>query len=457
MTIFTKWMDYWSQFTEKLLSRTIGIIVMLWYTAYMITQISWKYFLLLMIVWVVFNLFALKFRNVGLKYRIIMYDMIADYNRKVLRFIMSKHEIMQNNRWEREAASIWKHIWEINKMARIRWPFEHFSYNSMEIGIVLIKIAVMFWVGKMVFGWQASIWEFVGIVALLWYLSSTSQAFIDMIKDYMKNGINLKRFWEFIDTAPRIHNLHIWKSYIHKNWDIKVKNITYAYEKSNVFKNFSLSLRWWTKTAFVWASGSGKTTLIKLIAGYLNPNIWEICIDNNCLSETKLIDYYKKVWYLTQEPSIFDGTVYENLVYALDEKPEIEAVNKVISLSKCEFIFEFENGLETEIGERWVRLSGWQRQRLAIAKIMLKNPDIILLDEPTSALDSFNEEQINIAIHNLFDGKTVIVVAHRLQTVKNADRILVFEEWKIIEEGTHGELIQFWGKYKRMLDLQSGF
>jgi len=132
-------------------------------------------------------------------------------------------------------------------------------------------------------------------------------------------------------------------------------------------------------------------------------------------------------------------------------------INEIIKLSKCEFIREFEKWLETEIWEKWVRLSGGQKQRLAIAKIMLKNPNIIFLDEPTSALDSFNEELVSEALNNLFKWKTVIVVAHRLQTVKSADKILLFEQWNIIEEGTHYELIKLNWKYKKMLDLQSGF
>jgi len=124
-------------------------------------------------------------------------------------------------------------------------------------------------------------------------------------------------------------------------------------------------------------------------------------------------------------------------------------VRKAIKLSKCEFIYDLPDGLKTEIGERWVRLSWGQRQRLAIAKIFLKNPEIILLDEPTSALDSFSEEAITEAMHNLFEHRTVIIIAHRLQTVKEADDIIVFDEWKIVERWTHKSLISHKGKYNK--------
>jgi ABC-type multidrug transport system fused ATPase/permease subunit len=190
-------------------------------------------------------------------------------------------------------------------MDRKKWPFEHVAFNSMEVGITIVKLAIMFWIWKMVFGGQATMWELVGIVTLIGYLSSTSQSFMDMIWEYMKNGVNLTRFWEFLDTTPRIKNLHIWKKYSHSRWNIEIKNLSYSYERNKIFDDFSLTLQGCTQTAFVWASGSGKSTLIKLIAGYLSPHSWDVFIDWNALSSIKLSDYYKKVWYLTQDPSIF--------------------------------------------------------------------------------------------------------------------------------------------------------
>ena len=134
-----------------------------------------------------------------------------------------------------------------------------------------------------------------------------------------------------------------------------------------------------------------------------------------------------------------------------------DKIHEIIKLSKCEFIYDFEKWLETEIGERWVRLSWWQRQRLAIAKIMLKDPKIIILDEPTSALDSFSEELITKAMNNLFTWRTVLVIAHRLQTVKHADEIIVIDNGEIQERGKHSELVEKNWIYNRMLELQSGF
>ena len=195
---------------------------------------------------------------------------------------------------------------------------------------------------------------------------------------------------------------------------------------------------------------------MKLIAGYMRSNSWQLLIDGQEINSLRLDSYYPHIWYLTQEPSVFDGTIEENLLYGTRQKPTKIDIEAAINLSECHFIYELEKWLKTEIGERWVRLSGWQKQRLAIAKIFLKNPEIILLDEPTAALDSYSEEKVAAAFEHLFQGRTVIVIAHRLQTVKSADDIIVMEKWKIVERGTHKELLKLWKKYAGMVDLQSG-
>lgn len=185
------------------------------------------------------------------------------------------------------------------------------------------------------------------------------------------------------------------------------------------------------------------------------PTSWELLIDNQDITSIRLDSYYPHIWYLTQEPSVFDGTIEENLLFGTRKKPTKKDIEKAIELSECQFVYELEHGLSTEIGERWVRLSWGQKQRLAIAKIFLKNPEIILLDEPTAALDSYSEEKVARAFEHLFEWRTVIVVAHRLQTVKSADDIIVLEKGRIAERGTHKELLKLWKKYAGMVDLQS--
>ena len=281
---------------------------------------------------------------------------------------------------------------------------------------------------------------------------------LDFIKNFTKEFAEVQNLWDFFDSTPRIEWYEEGKEFIHKLWKIELKNIAYGYEENKkIFEDFHVTLEWEKITALVWPSGWGKSTLVKLISGYIRPDSWDILIDNQNLTEVSLKSYYGDVGYLTQEPSVFDGTVRENLLYAVWEDTDEKQIETVIKLAHCEFIYELPEGLDTEIGERGIKLSGWQKQRLAIAKIFLKDPKIIILDEPTSALDSVSEQKITEAMHNLFQWRTVIVIAHRLQTVKNADDIIVIESGKIIERGTHASLTRKKWFYKQMLDLQSGF
>ncbi len=335
------------------------------------------------------------------------------------------------------------------------------NYLIPNLLVFLLYLCLFYIVGYGIFDTTYTFSDFVFFASTLSLLDWTLEVSSTAIKDFFQDYSQIEQLWETFDRIPK--NLYTeGKDFTYIQWNIIVQKVNFWYEDNSVFDNFSLELKWGTKTAFVGESGWGKTTLIKLLAGYLRTDSGEIIIDGQKLSEVKLTDYYRHIGYLTQEPSVFDGTVWENLTYALDDNQEEDdqreqRIHEIIQLAKCEFIYEFEHWLQTEIGERWVRLSGWQKQRLAIAKIMLKNPNIILLDEPTSALDSFNEELVTEALHNLFKWRTVIVVAHRLQTVKNADRILYIEWGQVIEDGTHTSLIKKNGNYKKMLDLQSGF
>ncbi len=287
------------------------------------------------------------------------------------------------------------------------------------------------------------------------------------------NQFKIKTMNEFLD-GPQIIWYEWWIEIAYKNQSIACKNISFTYSKWGIiFKNFNLSIAWGKITALVGSSWAWKSTLIKIIAGYLHPEQWAVCIGDhelpnvNNLSQGNYISlesYYKHIGYLTQEPSVFDGSIRDNLMYATSDKHiSDDELQKIILLSKCERIYNLKDQLDTQIGEKWIKLSGGQRQRLAIAKIMIKNPNIILLDEPTSALDSFAEEEVTNAMNNLFEWRTVIIIAHRLQTVKHADSIIVLgneynKEWaQILEQWNHAELLAKWWYYAKMLELQSGF
>lgn len=373
-----------------------------------------------------------------------------------VKILMSKFEILQNWKLESELDKqeilINDRIKLRQKANREKYIWHLLSFVSNDSFRVWIYLTVWIWV----IYWQYSLAYLVLIIQLLIMLSRNIWDIRNVMRKYYRIIVDIEKLRELFENIPKI-DVESWSQFKPWKCNIQIKNLSFAYNNNLVFNNFSLDIAWWTKTALVWDSWGWKSTLMKLIAWYISPTSWDIIIDSQKLSQVNLISYYKNIWYLTQEPSVFDWTIYDNLTYALDYEPTEKELQNIISLSQCEFIWDFEKKLQTQIWERGVRLSWWQKQRLAIAKIMLKNPKIILLDEPTSALDSQNEELVTKALNNLFQNKTVIVIAHRLQTVKNANEILYIANWKIIERWSHEQLYKLWWEYYKLVELQSGF
>ncbi len=459
ISIIQKWILSWINILGNFCwewSQRFFTIVIIFFTV-------WKINIYVMLIWIIVLIFCIfwvyLFYPKASKWRKKWKEIDVEIDRLAVLHIMNKFEIFQNNKQNEETNKIFEknNEWFWYRVKEKLW--QGLSYNWIEYFLSVAIIFTAFYFSFLIFQWKSNFWNFVLFTWLATLLWNQIRSFTEISKNFADNYIHVEKMNEMLERIKeKDKEKDKGKSnFVFKNWDIQVKNINFAYDKNPVFSNFSMQIAWWTKTAFVWESWWWKSTMIKLLAWYIKVDSWDIIIDWQKLSSIKISDYYKHIWYLTQDPSVFDWSIYDNLTYALKNPPKNEELEKVIKLSKCEFIFEFKNWLKTEIWERWIRLSWWQKQRLAIAKIMLKNPNIILLDEPTSALDSFNEELLNKALNNLFKWKTVIIIAHRLQTVKEAQRIILFEKWKIIEDWTHKELIKLNWKYKKMLDLQSGF
>lgn len=384
-------------------------------------------------------------------------DIWIKLNRTLVRIIMSKFEILQNNKIAREI----KHIKDFMNQIIFRNKKESKWYiiasDLPRFIIDIIKVWILARYGIQIIEWKAWYAEFTLIWMLLnqiwWALFEINNFTIE----YHGLIVHVEKLRKTFDDIPPIKGYETGNIFRFKQGNIEFQNMSFNYGEKNIFEDFSLKIIWWQKIALVGESGSGKTTLIKLIAGYIHPTQGNVLVDNQNLQKTALRSYYNNIGYLTQEPNVFDGTVIENLLYGTKRKVTKKEIQTAIKLSKCDFVYGFKDWLETQIWEKGVRLSGGQKQRLAIAKLFLKNPRIIFLDEPTSALDSMSEEQITEAFNNLFKNRTVIVAAHRLQTVKSADIIYVFDKWKIIEQGTHNDLLKKKGQYYRMIELQSGF
>jgi subfamily B ATP-binding cassette protein MsbA len=242
--------------------------------------------------------------------------------------------------------------------------------------------------------------------------------------------------------------------------DVRIEGVSFAYagerreEKHEVLRNINLEVRCGEVLAIVGSSGAGKSTLVHLIPRFFDVTAGRILIDGHDVRDVTLSSLRAQVGIVTQETVLFNDTVRNNIAYGQPHVPQKEVEAAARAALAHDFILALPAGYDTVIGERGVRLSGGERQRLAIARALLKNAPILILDEATSALDSESESLVQAALHNLMTGRTVFVIAHRLSTVRRADRIVVIENGTIADIGAHEELMTKLGTYRRLCELQ---
>ena len=282
--------------------------------------------------------------------------------------------------------------------------------------------------------------------------------FVTLFEQLQEGMSGFSRFYEIITTPDELDNGTVEINDI--SGDVEFENVTFSYQADDtdgnkaVISNLSLKLKAGNTVALVGPSGGGKSTICNLIPRFYNIQSGRIKVDGVDVMDITLDSLRRNIGMVSQNVFLFDGTIRDNIAYARPDATDDEIIDAAKKANIHDFVLTLDNGYDTEVGERGVKLSGGQRQRISIARVFLKNPKLLILDEATSALDNVTEMQIQTSLEELSKGRTVVVVAHRLSTVKNADEIVVIDQSGIVERGTHEELLLRDGEYKKMYSYQ---
>lgn len=329
------------------------------------------------------------------------------------------------------------------------------SPTSEFLGAITIGLIVFFGGKLSLEGNGLSGSEFIFYIGTFYTLLDPIKKFSKALSDIQKGEVSAQRLFEVLDADVSIKD-HVGAKSIEAFEDkIEFKNVTFGYGDETIIENFNLTINKGETVALVGQSGSGKSTLANLLTRFWDVKSGEILIDGVNIKEIQLKKYRDLFGLVTQDSILFNDTIANNISLG-DFHPNQEGIKKAAQIANAEeFIVKQENQYNEGVGEGGSKLSGGQKQRLSIARAVYKNPPIMVLDEATSALDTKSEKLVQKALNNMMQNRTSLVIAHRLSTIQNADKIVVMEAGKIIEQGNHLELIDQKGAYANLVSMQN--
>ncbi|KGO87547.1 antibiotic ABC transporter ATP-binding protein [Flavobacterium rivuli WB 3.3-2 = DSM 21788] len=338
---------------------------------------------------------------------------------------------------------------KIGKKNNLASPLSEF------LGIVVIAV-LLFYGGNLVLvdgSLTGSL--FLAYIGLAYNILTPAKAISKAVYQ-VKNGVAAaERVFEILDTPNVIMDSPASKDISGFENAISIKNVTFAYEEQKVLKDFSLEIPKGKTIALVGQSGSGKSTIANLLLRFYDISAGSIAVDGVELKDIKLHPMRELFGLVTQDSIMFNGTIADNIRIGKENATNEEIYNALKIANALEFVEHLPLGIDTNIGDSGSKLSGGQRQRLSIARAVLKNPPIMILDEATSALDTESERLVQQALENMMQNRTSVVIAHRLSTIQKADLIVVMQKGRIVEQGTHDELIALGGTYHKLVMMQS--
>lgn len=325
----------------------------------------------------------------------------------------------------------------VNSKVKIKLVHELF-FSSFELIVSILQVVILLYG---VLKANLTVGAIVTVITLIGKSYQPIAIFNVEYVDYKLNKLAIKRYIDFLNIKDD-NNLTTGKKLKNFSPSVTFKHVVYKYPDSKkvLINNLNLNIKAGEKLAIVGETGSGKSTIIKLIIGLLKDYQGEILISNENLGNINLNDLYDQITYISQESPIFDGTLRENIVF--DKKVSDKEILKVLKLVSLEKFYQrLENDLDTELGEKGIKMSGGERQRVALARLFFENTNIVILDEATSAIDNITEKEVMTNIMKNLKEKTLIIITHRLETIKKVNQVLVLSNGEIKEEGTYQELL----------------
>jgi subfamily B ATP-binding cassette protein MsbA len=374
---------------------------------------------------------------------VILHETISG-NRIVKAFGMEEYE---KARFSRENMSYFQYYMKSVSVRALSSPIMEFLGG---LGVVFI----IWYGGSNVIKGVSTAGNFFSFLAALLLLYEPVKRLNTMNNTIQQGVAAAQRVYDILDTPREIQDRPEAVHLPSMNRGLELRHVQFCYRREPVLKDINLKVATGELVAIVGASGAGKTTMVNLIPRFYDVTDGAILIDGMDIRQVTLASLRAQIGMVTQQTILFNDTVRNNIAYGDIGKNEGEIIAAAKAANAYDFIGRMPQGFDTVIGEQGVRISGGERQRLCIARALLKNAPILILDEATSSLDSEAELEVQRALDTLMAGRTTLVIAHRLSTVKNADRIVVLADGRIVEEGRHGELLKANGEYRRLYELQ---
>jgi ATP-binding cassette subfamily B protein len=383
------------------------------------------------------------------------FNQVSQEQSKVIELINGMQEIKMHNaekqkRWGWEFLQVKLFKIQIKSLSLEQWQSVGGNFINQ-----IKDILISFLSAKLVLSGNLTLGMMLSVQYIIGHLNSPLMQLIDFMRQYQDASISLERLGEIHDKEDEENIEEQYASEIPEK-DIEIKDVSFRYIGSDsfVFENLNLTIPYQKTTAIVGASGSGKTTLLKLLMKFYEPNTGEIKLGNTNLKNISPRIWREHCGVVMQDGYIFNDTIAENIAVGEDfiDKSKLRKAVEIANIK--DFIEELPLSYNTKIGNEGIGISGGQKQRLFIARAVYKSPEFIFFDEATSSLDANNEKIIMENLEQFFKGKTAIVIAHRLSTVKHADKIIVLDKGKVVEEGNHNDLVALKGEYYRLVKNQ---